>query len=108
MNKKFDKKGNLVYFRDFMGGSHWQEYDKNNNLIHYKEYSGRTGFYENWYKYDENNREIYYKNSREREHWYMYNNYDKKIKITKQKFENIRIKEYNSRAKCSRFEIMDI
>ncbi|MEK0344915.1 MAG: hypothetical protein QQN64_06700 [Nitrosopumilus sp.] len=78
-----------------------KKYDKNRNLIYHKSSNG----YEHWY---ENNNKIHYKNSNGFEIWYKYDNNNKQIVITKQEFENIKIKEYNSRTKCSRFELMDI
>ena len=82
--KKYDKKGNCVYYKGSNGSEYWMEYDENNNLIHYKNSIG----FEQWYKYDEN---------------------DKRIKITQQEFKQIeRIKLYLNNKKISRFEIMDI
>ncbi len=60
-----------------------RKYNGYNNLAYTKYFDGQ----EYWYKYDEN---------------------DNLINITKQEYENIKIKEYNSRTKCSRFELMDI
>ncbi len=40
--------------------------------------------------------------------YYGYDVSDFVVEITKQEFENIKIKEYNSRTKCSRFELIDI
>ena len=101
---KYDKNKNRIYYQHIDEGIEcWCKYDKNNNLI-YKKYS--NGFKE-WYKYDENNNLIYFKNSNDFEYWYKRDNYGL-IKITKQEFENIKIKEYNSRTKCSRFELIDI
>jgi len=31
---KYDKKGNLIYYKDSKGFEYWMEYDKNNNCIH--------------------------------------------------------------------------
>ena len=80
-----------------------KEYDENNNRIYFKTSTG----HEIWQKYDENNREIYYKYNEDFEFWYKWEN-NEQIKIIKREFENIKIKEYNSRTKCSRFEIIDI
>ena len=80
-----------------------KKYDDRGNLI-YQKYSGG---YESWSRYDENNNLIYFKNVNNDEFWYKWDN-DKEIKITKQEFENIKIREYNSRTKCSRFELMEI
>ena len=60
-----------------------REYNKNHNLIHYKNSDG----FESWGEYDENNN---------------------RVEITGQELENIKIREYNSRTKCSRFELMEI
>ncbi len=89
MNKvieKFDDRGNLVYYKSPNDNNVWREYDKNNNLIHYKHSNG----WEDWYKWENN----------------------KPISITEQEYKyiefRIKEKEYNSRTKCSRFELMDI
>ena len=59
-------------------------------------------------KYDENNNLIYQKTTNNFEEWYKYNKTGMRIKIVKQEFENIKIREYMSREKVSRFELMDI
>ncbi len=86
--RKYDKRDNLVYYRYPDGLEIWWEFDENNNLIHTKD---SEGLREVWCKYDELN---------------------KRIKITEQEYKNIKynkkIKEYNSRTKCSRFELMEI
>ena len=102
--KKYNKRGNLIYCKNSFNDEIWCEYDENNNIIHYK----NSRDWEYWKKYDENNNCIYYKDTDGKEHWYKYDNKNNPTRITKQKFENIRIKEYNSRTKCSRFEIMEI
>ncbi len=108
MIEKYDKNNNIIYKKFPSNIEYKYKYDKNNNIINFKSSSGR----EYWYKYDEKNRITHYKNNKGREHWYMYNNYGKKINITKQKFDNIEFrkkeKEYSSRTKCSRFELMEI
>ena len=81
--KKYDDNGNLIYIEFISGYKIWREYNENNNIIYWRNSNG----FEMWFKHNENNNEI---------------------KITKQEYENIKIKEYNSRTKCSRFEIMDI
>ncbi len=81
------------------------KYDERGNCIYCKNPSG----YEQWNKFDENNNLIYYRNSYNGECWFKYDKkYDRPIKITKQEFENIKIREYNSRTKCSRFELIEI
>ncbi len=129
--KKYDKNNNLIHFTDFRNYEFWQEYDEDNNLIHYKN-SNRT---ERWYKYDENNNEIYCKNSCGEEFWRIYDKdnlliahkkscsdlkwwhkfddkTNKPIPITEKEYKEIKFrekeKEYNSRTKCSRFELIDI
>ncbi len=85
--EKYDKNNNLVYFKDNTGYEYWGEFDENNNQIHFKNNIG----FENWYKFDKNN------------------NF---IEIIEKEFKEIEFrkkeKEYLSRTKCSRFEIMDI
>ncbi len=65
-----------------------------------------------WREYDKNNNEIHYKNSKGEEYWYKYNKFGNRIKITEKEYKEIEFrkkeKEYNSRTKCSRFEIMEI
>ena len=105
--EKFDKKGNLIYYTDSSGFERWMKYGISNNCIHYKDSNG----YEYWKKYDGNNR-IYYKNSNGEETWFKWTKNGAPIKITEQEYKEIEFrkkeKEYLSRKKCSRFEIMDI
>ena len=81
--EELDHRGNWTYYKSSYGFESWREYDENNKLIYFK----NTNDFEYWLKYDENNQ---------------------KIEITKQEFENIKIREYMSRTKCSRFELMEI
>ncbi len=105
--KECDERGNLLYHKDFDGIEHWSSYDKNNNEIYRK-----TIFDERWWEYDENNRKIHVKTSYGREEWYRSDELNDQIRITEQEYKkiryNIKIKEYNSRTKCSRFELMEI
>ena len=78
-----------------------QKFDKNNNRI----YSKNSNGFEIWVKYDENNNKIYYKNSFGNEYWYKYDENNDCIEITEKEYKE---KEYNSRTKCSRFELMEI
>ncbi len=86
--KKYDEKGNLIYWKDSYG--------------------------EEWQKYDENNRIIYYKSSIDTDYgyWYMYSDLGRRIEITEQEFLEIEFRkkeqEYLSRKKVTRFELMDI
>ena len=71
-----------------MNSKEIKEFDKNNNLIHFKNSSGS----EFWYKYDKNN---------------------KRIKIDKQEFKQIKRRKekrelYLNIKRSNRFEIMDI
>ena len=108
MDEKYDKNNNLVYKKNSNGLGKWQEYDDKNNLIHFKNSAG----YEDWQEYDENNREIHFKDNSGHEYWYEYNKNNKKIDITKQEYKEIKFKtkekEYLSRTKVSRFELIDI
>ncbi len=90
MNKKikeYDDRGNLIYEKDYNGFESWKEYDENNRKIHWKHSNGD----EDWYKFDEKNNLTFIT---EKEY--------KEIEFRKQE------REYNSRTKCSRFEIMEI
>ncbi len=107
--KKFDNRNNLIYHKTSLGNEFLRKYDKNNNVIYYKSTSG----YQLWFKYNEKNRLIYFKDNYNDALWYKYNdNNNKKIVITEQEYNEIEFrkkeKEYLSRKKCSRFEIMDI
>ena len=100
--KKYDKKGNLIYCKYSSDIELWQKYDENGNLIYSKNSNGT----ESWWG---NINLIHYKDFEEDvEYWGKYDKLDKIIKISEQEFENIKIREYMSRPKCSRFEIMDI
>ena len=106
--KKYDENNNLIYFKLSNNYEYWGEYDENNNYI----YSRNSWGYEFWREYDKNNNLIHYKNSSGNENWYKYNELGKQINITKKEYKYIEFrkqeKEYLSRTKCSRFEIMDI
>ena len=85
-----------------------KKYDDKENLVYWKFFDG----YEEWYKYDENNNQVYCKNSIGDKWWYKYNKYNEQITATEQEYNEIEFrkkeKEYLSRTKCSRFEIMEI
>ncbi len=109
--KKYDKNNNLIYFKNSKGSEYWMGYDKNNNKIHNKTSYG----FEEWAKYDENNNVIHSKyidSYNCYNHWYKYDENNKQIGITEKEYKDIEFrkkeKEYLSRTKCSRFEIMDI
>ncbi len=102
--EKYDENNNLIYYKNSLGDEFWREYDKNNNIIYYKDSNDMEYFK----KYDENNNCIYYKNFDGKEHWYKYNNKNSPTRITKQEYEKIIEKEYLSRIKCSRFELIEI
>ncbi len=109
--KKYDYRNNLIYLKSPDGYELWEKYDENNNLIHHKRFDEYGFFYEFWCEYDENNL-MYYKNSNNYEKWYKYDNSGKRIETTEKEYKEIEFrkkeKEYNSRTKCSRFELMDI
>ena len=104
---KFDERGNCIYYKNSVGREYWRKFDKNNNCVYYKNFID-----ERWYKYDENNKLIYCKISDGREVWYKQDRNNKNIYITEKEYKEIEFrkkeKEYLSRTKCSRFEIMDI
>ena len=106
IKQKFDKNNNVIYRKDFNGFEFWFEYNENNNLIYFK----NSNNYEFWQEFDENKNKIHFKNSLGNEYWFKYKTeiLYRQIKITEQEFKNIKIKEYNSRTKCSRFELMEI
>ncbi len=85
-----------------------RKYDEKGHLIYFKDEDG----FEEWRKWDDNKYLIYYKLSDDYEYWYMYSDLGRRIEITEQEFKNIefrkREKEYLSREKVSRFEIMEI
>ncbi len=86
--KKYDDRGNLIYFNNSNGFEYWQKYDENNNIIYWKDCLG----HEFWNKFDE---------------------YGKCIEITHQEFKQIertKLKQelYLNNKKCNRFELMDI
>ena len=105
---KHDKKRNLVYYKNIHNQEFQWKYDNKSNRIYYKDCYG----HESWYKYDKNNKLIYEKYFNfGREYWYKWDN-NKQIEITEQEFNEIEFrkkeKEYLSRIKCSRFELIDI
>ena len=58
-NSKFDKKNNLIHYKNSNGREEWNKYDKKNNLIHSKDSNG----IEFWNEYDKKNNLIHYKTS---------------------------------------------
>ncbi len=98
---KYNKNGKIVYYKGIDGSEAWSAYDKNNNMIYNRQSNGC----ESWSKYDENNRDIYFKTNDGREEWFKYNKNGEKIDITDEKLKE---KEYLSRKKVSRFELMEI
>ena len=106
--KKYDEKNNLIYIKYYYGFECWYKYDKNNNVIYYKNSNG----YECWQEFDENNNLIYSKDTDGLEKWFKYIKNNNRIKITEQEYKEIEFrkkeKEYLSRTKCSRFELMEI
>ena len=106
--EEYDDRGNRIYWKFSDGLEYWYEYDENNNCIYQKHSTG----YEYWSEYDGDNRIIYGKHVDGNEYWYEYDKNNNRIEITekvlKKKQYNIKIREYNSRTKCSRFEIMEL
>ena len=87
-NRKYDKKGNVLYARYMDNAEYYYKYNENNQLIHSISFDDD---YEGWFKYNEDNRQI---------------------SISKEEFKEINFrateKEYLSRTKVSRFELMEI
>ncbi len=105
--KKSDKNGNLIYYKSSSGWEKWYKYDENNNQIHYKDSAG----FEYWSEFDGDNDEIHCRNNKGDKAWYKWKN-DNRIYITEKEYKEIEFrkkeKEYLSRKKCSRFELMEI
>ncbi len=128
--REFDGNNNRIYYKSSIGAGEWWEYDKDNNKIYYN----RGNKYKNWWKYNKNNDVIYYlellcDDDLWYESWFKYN-YEANIgykkdsggkeswyrilpnriieSISKKEYEKYEEKEYLSRKKCSRFEIMEI
>ncbi len=103
--KKYDKNNNLIYGK-WHSVEYWYEHNEKGNIIHFKNSNNE----EYWQEFDENNNLIHYKGLNE--HWFKYGENNEKTEITKKEYNDIEFrkkeKEYNSRTKCSRFEIMDI
>ena len=103
--KKYDKRGNLIYYRNSDTYESWAEFDDNNNELSFKN-SNNYGY---WCKYDENNNLIHYKNTYGFEFWYKYDENNKQIDITEKEFKQIeRIKLYLNNKKINKFELIDI
>ncbi len=104
--KEYDDKGNVIYYKNIISNyEYWREYDEKHNVIYHKSWNSNNKF---WHEYDGNNKLIHQKYNDGREFWYKNNENNEKIDITKQEYENIKIREYNSRTKCSRFELIEI
>ena len=107
--KKYDKNGNLIYYKKFNSALRcWYKYDKNGNLIYYKDNIGL----EKWKEFDENSNCIYHKEIENGdilgEDWYRYDKNNDIINISEKEFEEIENKKILSQKPISRFEIMDI
>ena len=107
--KKYNENNNLIYSKDSNGLEYWYKYDKFNNLIYFKYLNKKERWYEEWY---ENNKLIHFRNCVGWEYWKKYDENNKSILITEKEYKNIEFrkkeKEYLSREKCSRFELIDI
>ena len=66
--KKFDSRGNELFFDDGKGNGFIKEYDRHNNVT----YEKFTNDFEAWYIYNDDSRLIYYKNSQGDEMYYYY------------------------------------
>ncbi len=132
--QEYDKRDNLIHYKDTFRNERWYEYDENNNMIYYKnghyveywkKYDDRGNliylrkfngwsYYEEWTEYNEDNKEICYRDTRYFliGEYYKYDNGGNQIQITEKEYKEIEFrkkeKEYLSRKKCSRFEIMEI
>ncbi len=109
--KKYDERGNIIYIKwsgIFDSVESWRVYDENNNVIYYKRSGCDKSWNESWSEYDGNRNQIHYRNDKGYEKWWKYNKNDDRIEIAKIEFEKIKEKEYLSRTKCSRFELMEI
>ena len=97
--------GEEKYIKDI---EKWRKHDENNNLVYFKDSVG----YKCWSEYDEDNRRIHFKTNINIEFWYKWNKNNDMIEITEKEYKEIEFrkkeKEYNSRTKCSRFELMEI
>ncbi len=106
--KEIKKYDNLIYKKYSDGYEYWRKCDENNNCIHYKASNG----YEYWKKYDEFSNLIHYKDSYSIKYWWKYDENNEPMEITEKEYKDIEFrkkeKEYNSRTKCSRFELMEI
>ena len=81
---KYDKNGNLIYYKNSVGDEVWTEYDENNNEIYYKNNYDE----EIWRTFDYNNNLIHLKRSDGYKIWYKYEFISgKQIEITKREFE---------------------
>ena len=102
--KKYDERGNTVYYENSDGNGVWCKYDNRDNQIYYKTNIHNVYDFECWREYDEDNNEIHYKDSDLIEFWYKWIN-NENIQISQKEFEQI---EFLSRKKVNRCEIMDI
>ena len=101
--KKYDDRGNLIYYKCLDGLESWHKYDDENREIYCK----RSDGYEFQKEYNKKSNLVYYKSNQlgNEEIWYKIDEYGEEIRITKKRFEEI---EYLSRKKFTRFELMDI
>ncbi len=107
--KKYDDNNNLIYCKNSNDVESWHKFDENNNRIYLKYFNKKERWYEEWY---ENNKLIHFRNCVGWEYWKKYDENNKSILITEQEYNKIEFrkkeKEYLSRKKCSRFELIDI
>ena len=111
--REYDDRGNVVYSEYSDGSKFWYKYDENNNCVYSKNSISNIEVQD---IYDKNNNRIYVLYYQEclngNNRWYKDDKDGELTRITEKEFNDIKRrekeKEYLSREKCSRFEIMDI
>lgn len=96
--KKYDEKGNMIYFNAYSIGLHegWYEYDSKGHCIHHNSTSGL----EQWHEYDSNGNEIHFKSNRGIEWWCEYDADGKLIYNKNSKGYEWFAKDYEKRRVC--------
>lgn len=105
---KRDKKGNVIHVKFFkIGYEYWREVDRKGRCIHYRNSHG-CDIWSEYGKYGKYNEIVYRKGADGKEDWYKVIIGRKKIKITKEEFENLKEQEFLNRKLVSRFEVMEL
>ncbi len=60
---EYDKRNNIICYRNSQNYKYWKEYNKNNNEIHYRD----TNNCEYWIEYDGDNENMYLRDIRGKE-----------------------------------------